>query len=169
VPSTAPADSGVRQARRGRWARRLATAALIVFIGLGASGMLGVRTGTAAASSGGFDLSVTYARMTRPGLATPWSVEVRRPGGFDGPVTIATTGAYFDLFDENGIDPEPSSSTSQNDLLLWEFEPPVGDVLTVSFDARLEPAVQQGRSAETSVLVDGRPVVTVKYSTRVMP
>jgi hypothetical protein len=96
-------------------------------------------------------------------------VEVRKRGGFDGPITLATTGDYLDMFDENGLDPDPSSSTATEDLIVWEFEPPSGDTLTVSFDARLEPAVQVGRSGETAVLVDGRSVVRVAYTTRVMP
>jgi hypothetical protein len=90
-------------------------------------------------------------------------------GGFNGPVTIATTGDYFDLFDENGLDPDPEAATTNGDLLIWEFGPPHGDVLTVTFDARLEPASHLRRSAETSVLVDRDAVVSVRYSTVVMP
>jgi hypothetical protein len=42
-------------------------------------------------------------------------------GGFNGPVTIATTGDYFDLFVENGLDPDPEAATTSGDLLIWEF------------------------------------------------
>jgi hypothetical protein len=142
---------------------------LAVFVGLGAAGVWGVRTRAVSASGGGYELTVSYAVVTRPGLATPWAVEVRRGGGFDGPITVATTGAYFDLFDENGLDPDPAAATTDGDLLVWEFDPPTGDTLTITFDARLAPSVQAGGSARTIVLVEGRPVVEVRYRTLVMP
>jgi hypothetical protein len=53
--------------------------------------------------------------------------------------------------------------------VIWEFDPPDGDTLGVSLDARVEPGVQWGRTGETSVLVDGQPVVTVRYKTWVLP
>jgi hypothetical protein len=142
---------------------------LAVFLLLGATGFLGVRTATVTAQGGGYDLTVTYGAITRSGLATPFEFEIRRPGGFDGPVTVSTSAAYFDLWDENGLDPEPSSATSTAETIIWEFEPPPGDVLAVSFDGRIEPGVQWGKGGETSVLVDGQPVVTARYRTRVLP
>jgi len=142
---------------------------LLTFLALGATNVFGVRTSVASARGGGYRLEVVHAAVTRPGLATPWSVRVTSAGGFDGPITLATTARYFDLFDENGLDPDPAASTSDGDLLIWEFDPPPGDVLEVSFDARLGPAVQVGKRATTSVLVDDRPVVSVSYRTWVMP
>jgi hypothetical protein len=167
--STLPEPVSREQVGRARSVRRLGTGLLALFLVLGAVNVFGVRSDEVSASGGGYELTVTYAAMSRPGLATPWDVEVRRPGGFDRPVIIATTGQYLDMFDENGLDPEPSSSTATEDLIIWEFEPPSGDTLSVTFDARLEPAVQAGRSGETSVLVNGRSVVRVGYTTRVMP
>ena len=169
VRSTMPERPSRDRVAGARMARRLGIGLLAVFLGLGAINAFGVRSDRVSASGGGYELTVTYAAMSRPGLATPWDVEVRHPGGFDGPITIATTGDYMDMFDENGLDPDPSSATATEDLIIWEFEPPDGDTLTVSFDARLEPAVQSGRSGRTSVLVDGRTVVRVAYTTRVMP
>jgi len=107
------------------------------------------------ASGGGSELSVTYAAISRPDLSTPWTVRVRRAGGFDGPVIIGTTGRYFDLFDKNALDPDPDAATTSEDLIVWEFAPPDGEELTVTLDARLEPASHWRRSATTSVLVDG--------------
>ena len=167
--STIPEPSGRDRVARARMSRRLGIGILALFLVLGAINVFGVRSDKVSASGGGYELTVTYAAMSRPGLATPWDVEVRHRGGFDGPITIATTGDYLDMFDENGLDPDPSSSTATEELIIWEFEPPSGDTLTVSFDARLEPAVQVGRAGETSVLVDGRSVVQVAYTTRVMP
>lgn len=121
-------------------------------------------------TGGGYELTVTYGQVTRGGLATPWAVKVHHPGGFVGPTTISTSTSYLDLFDENGFEPEPSKVTATPDEVIWEFEPPPGDTLRVSLDARIEPAAQWGRSAETSVLgEDGQPVVTARYKTWVLP
>lgn len=167
--STIPEEPSRGRVARARMGRRLGIGVLGLFLALGAINVFGVRSDRVSASGGGYELTVTYAAMSRPGLATPWNVEVRRRGGFEGPITIATTLDYLNMFDENGLDPDPSSSTATDELVIWEFEPPDGDTLGITFDARLEPAVQSGRSGETSVLVDGEAVVRVGYTTRVMP
>ena len=167
---TVPEDAaGPSEQRRHRIERRVGLGVVFVVLALGAANLLGVREATATASGGGFELSVTYASVSRPGLSTPWTVRVRSPGGFEGPVVLATTPDYFELFDENGLDPDPRESTSTEEATVWEFAPPRGEILVVSFDARLEPAFHTGRSATTSVLVDGEPVVSVSYRTVVMP
>lgn len=149
--------------------RRLFMTLLVAFLAVGLTGAFGVKTRSTTVEGGGYELTVTYGQVSRPGLATPWSVEIRHPGGFDGPVTVSTTNKYLDIFDENGFDPQPSKSTATADGVIWEFEPPDGDTLGISLDARIEPGAQWGRTGETSVLVDGRPVVTAKYKTWVMP
>ena len=167
--STAPPEVPIAIVKRWRAERRAFIGALLVFLVLGATGRLGVRTAFVTASGGGYELTVMYAAVTRPGLATPWGLEIRRPGGFDGPVFVATTASYFDLFDENGLDPDPASATADEQNVIWEFEPPLGEVLSVSFDARLEPAVQSGAQGRTQVLEDDLPVVEATYRTVVMP
>jgi hypothetical protein len=169
VVPTAPEEPDLLRARRARRFRRLFMTLLLAFLAVGLSGFLGVKTRTTTASGGGYELTVTYGQITRGGLATPWSFEIRRPGGFDGPVTVATKTSYLDMFDENGFDPEPSTMTATADEVIWEFEPPDGDTLGVSLDARLEPGVHWGREGETSVMVDGEKVVTARYTTWVMP
>jgi hypothetical protein len=166
---TAPEDTDLLRVRRARIGRRLFMVALFVFLAVGLTGRLGLLSRTTTVRSGGYELTVTYGQVSRGGLATPWSFEVHRPGGFDGPITVSTTSSYLDLFDENGFDPQPSSSTATPESVIWEFDPPDGDTLGVSLDARLEPAVQWGRMGETSVLVDGKPVVTARYKTWVLP
>jgi hypothetical protein len=168
VPTT-PEERDLGRARRARTVRRVFLTLLAAFIALGATGRFGVRSATVTARGGGYELTVTYGQVTRPGLPTPWSFVVRHPGGFDGPVTVATDNEYLDMFDENGFDPQPSSSTATEKYLIWEFEPPPGDTLSVSLDARLEPSVHWGRSGETVVLEEGKPVVSARYHTRVMP
>ncbi len=168
--STMPAEVPYGRQRRARAVRRTFLSALAVFVLLGATGVFGVRTGTAASSGGGYELEVRYPKMSRPGLAVPWSVVVRHPGGFDGPIVLASTAQYFDLFDENSLDPDPDMSTSDGERIIWEFAPPeAGDTFEVSLDTRTGPNVQWGSVGETAVLVDGEPVVSVRYRTRVMP
>jgi len=169
VPTRPERTAGLSDSRRHRIERRIGLAVLVVGLILGAANLFGVRSDSVTASGGGFELTVTYASISRPGLTTPWTVVVRRPDGFDGPVTIASRAEYFELFDENGFSPEPAASTTSGGLVVWEFEPPDGEVLTVSFDGRLEPASHRPRTGETSVLVDGDPVVSVSYTTVAMP
>lgn len=169
VVPTAPGESNLATSRRARTLRRVFMTLLFGVLALGLAGWLGVRSATATASGGGYELTVTYGQVSRPGLATPWSLEIRHPGGFDGPVTVSTSTGYLDMFDENGFDPQPSKSTATPDTVVWEFDPPEGDTLGVSFDGRIEPGAQWGRSGESSVLVDGKPVVTAKYKTWVLP
>ena len=169
VVPTAPEEPNLLISRRARIIRRLFMVLLAGILAIGLSGWLGVRSATASASGGGYELTVTYGKVSRPGLATPWSLEIHHQGGFDGPVTVSTNTKYLDLFDENGFDPEPSKTTATPDEVFWEFEPPDGDTLGVSLDARIEPGAQWGRTGETSVLVDGKPVATARYKTWILP
>jgi hypothetical protein len=169
VVPTAPEELNLLQSRRARIARRAFMVLLLGFLAVGLTGRLGVHTRTATARGGGYELTVTYGQVSRGGLATPWSLEINHPGGFDGPITVATNSKYLDLLDENGFDPQPSKSTATADQIMWEFDPPDGDTMDISLDGRVEPGAQWGTTGETSVLVDGKPAVTVKYKTWVMP
>jgi hypothetical protein len=167
--STDPSPVTLRVQRRTRLGRRVLLAILAAFVILGATSLLGPHTSTRQASGGGYDLKVVYPAVTRPGLAIRWIVFVHRTGGFSGPIQLATTTTYFNLFDFADLDPDPSKQTASPELTIWEFEPPPGETLRVTFDARLEPARQHGSTATTSVLENDRPVVSIRYQTRVMP
>jgi hypothetical protein len=169
VVRTAPDEPNLLQSRRARMVRRAFMVLLFAFLAVGLTGRLGVHSRKATARGGGYELTVTYGQVSRAGLATPWSLEIRHPGGFDGPIIVATNSRYLDLFDENGFDPQPSKATATADEMIWEFDPPDGDTIAISLDARVEPGVHWGRTGETSVLVDGKPAATVKYKTWVMP
>jgi hypothetical protein len=169
VIPTAPEETRLLVSLRARTLRRIFLSLLVVFLVLGATGFLGVRTRQVTARGGGYELTVTYGQVSRPGLATPFGIEVRHPGGFEGPVTVSSGSSYLSMLDENGLDPDPSSVTATADEVIWQFDPPPGDVLSVSLDARIEPGVQWGRWGETSVLEDGHPVVTARYHTWIMP
>ena len=170
--STLPPPRALASVRRDRLGRRLFVVALVVFLGLGVLGLYGVRTREAKATGGGYQLTVTYSSVTRPGLATPWSAEIRRPGGFgDELVSLAVTASYFDAFDENGLDPDPAESVNDSERTIWRFDPPPGDVMTVSFDARLQPDIQMSRVKGSAAVLDesGAAVATVDFRTLVLP
>ena len=167
--ATVPPEEPLERLRRARLLRRIVLVLLFVVLLAGLAGAFGVRTREVSATRNGYELTVTFATVTRPGLATPWSVDVRRAGGFDGPITIAASGEYLDMFDENGLDPDPAASTADPEFVVWEFDPPSGDTLSISFDARIEPARQWGRSGTVKVLDDGVEVVSASFRTWVMP
>lgn len=167
--STDPPEISLASIVRAAWLRRAMTALLFVFVIAGAFAFFGVRDDTVSASGGGYKLTVDHAAVTRPGLETPWSARVEKPGGFDGPVQLRTDAAYFDMFDENGLSTEPDAIRRDGKYLVMEFDEPVGEEFFVSFDARLSPSTQTGESATTALVDEGVAVVQVSYRTRVMP
>ena len=98
----------------------------------------------------------------------PWTLTIERAGGFDGPVVVATTSSYLRSLDSNGVWPEPDSSTSSGDEVVWTFEAPAGEALVVTVDARVEPGVQWRRTASTRVEA-GEATADVDYTTWIMP
>jgi len=166
------ADEGAeRYLRRRRISSNafvLVTAAVFV---LGLVNVPGVRSSTTTASAGDQTLTVRHGTVARAGLATPLEITVTRPGGFgDAPVTIGITQEYLALFDSNAMDPEPSSATTMGDWLLWEFDPPIGDTLTVNLDVRIEPARQIGDRGRIAVFDEQhQPIVEVGVRTRLFP
>ncbi|MBI9115928.1 hypothetical protein [Sanguibacter suaedae] len=136
---------------------------------MGLFGVLGVRSTTASASGGGYELSVEHASLARTGLDVPWSVRVDRPDGFDEDITLAVTSEYFEMYETQGLDPAPAEETADGTWRYWTFSPPPGTTFTVDFDAYVQPAAQTGRSGTVAVLVDGEQVVSVDFATRLLP
>jgi hypothetical protein len=167
--STAPPDTGDPTRLDGvfRWTLvALATLAM----GAGLLGLLGVREAEASVNDGGYELSVRYAAVSRPGLATPFDVTVSRDQALPEQISIQVSSEYLAAFDENGLDPQPSESFSDGEIETWLFEIPPGEQrVTVSFDARLEPSVQWARTATVTLVIDGEAVTGVDIRTWVMP
>lgn len=159
----------VEQGPRPTLWRRLLVALLTAIVVAGAAGLFGVRSSEATASAGGWTVSVTYASVARAGLDVPWKVDVRREGGFTGPITLAVTADYFDIYEEQGLDPAPSGETADGERLLWTFDPPPGDELSIDFDAYIQPSSQLGASGAVTVLDGGNEVVTVPFRTWLVP
>lgn len=137
--STLPDARPPEKVRRDRNLRTAGALVLILFVGAGMVGLLGVRTVTVSTSADGVDLTLRHAAVTRAGLSTPYHLEVVRPGGFDGPVTLAVSRAFFDRFDFQNFYPNPSSETADAEYVVYEFDPPTGSVFTWSFDVKTSP------------------------------
>jgi len=170
--STLPAVTDARDVRRARTGRRVGLVLLALFVLAGAVGLLGTRTTTPSATGGGYVLTVTHPSVSRSGHAVKVEVEVRKKGGFDisEPIQMRMRSAYFDLFDENGFTPQPDAETSDATWTYDDFVPPRGEVFIVSVDTRIEPARNHGERGEVSLVDDqGRPFLTVRFRTRLMP
>jgi len=159
----------VEQNVRGRTIRRITVGVLVLLVLLGALGVFGVRSGSVHASGDGYDLRVDYAMVSRAGLDTPWKVTVRHPGGFAGPITLATSAEYFEMFETQGLTPAPDAETASARYRYLTFSPPPGDTFTLTYDAYIQPASQLGHRAETALLIDGKQVARVAYRTRLVP
>jgi hypothetical protein len=155
---------------RGLWVRRgfLVVVALVLAFGL--AGQLGARTSTTAAEADGWALELEYASVARAGLDVPFTATVTREGGFGEQVTLAITGTYLDLYETQGFNPEPDTTSRDGELLYLTFEaPPDGDTFVVTYDAYIQPAAQSGDGGELSIIDQGRAVVTVDFETRIWP
>ena len=163
---------GIETAAQGRaaiWARRGFLLALLAFVLCGATGLLGVRTATTSTEEDGWSVAVEHAATARAGLDAPWKVTVTHPGGFEKDLTLAVTADYFDIFETQGFEPEPSDETRDGDTLYLTFATPPGDTFVLSYDAYLQPSAQTGRDGTVAVLVDGDRVATTDFRTRLLP
>jgi hypothetical protein len=151
------------------WLRRAMLAAMTLVVAADLFSLLGVHTSSVSAQHDGYTLTLDYPSVARAGLDTPWQATVTHPGGFGKQLTLAVTGSYFNIFETQGFHPNPSDETRDGDTLYLTFTAPPGDTFVVDFDAYIQPASQQGRSATLSVVDGGTAVVSVDYRTRLMP
>jgi len=167
---TVPRESlGDTSARRARNWRRGGVAALIGIVALSLSGILGQRTSTVVASGGGYRLAVTYPSVVRPGLDVRWNVLVTNPNGFGKTLSLAFSRHYFDIFDLNSVRPDADSATSTGTSIIYSWNSPPGRVFEFALDAYAEYGEHVGLDGFSSVLAQGRQVVTVSYHTRWVP
>jgi hypothetical protein len=168
VTSTRPSPLTIEQERRGRAWRRVGIAAFTLLVLAGVAGLLGVRTTTTSSSSGPLTVSVTHAQVARPALAVPYRLSIRQDGGFDEQIEVRITTRYLEAFDENGRNPEPAESSTDEDETIWTFDPPDGEVLTVWLDTRVEPGVQWRVGGRTTVST-GAATVRVDHPIWIFP
>lgn len=162
---------------RRRWLYRITSTALAIIVAAAvveavtSVPVYGVESRHVTSAAAGFRLDVRYAAVSRPAVATPFDIEVQVPAGHEGSVIVAVSSDYLSIWDENGLDPAPSKETASPGELVWEFESPSrGEALAVSFDARIEPAAQQGKRGWVAVLdPQGTRLVSVSFRTRLRP
>jgi hypothetical protein len=170
--STLPEDPTSGEYRQEKWLRLSTILFVVSVVVLGALGILGVKTSTAADDGNGYRMEVTYASVTRGGLATPFAIEVATEDGSALPevVTVRISSEYLALFDDNGMEPTPVNSFNTGDTTSWEFEVPTGEsTLEVVLDARLEPAVQWGEPAVAELWIDDERRLTTAFRSWVLP
>lgn len=169
--ATLPEARSAERARRGLNTRRIGMVVLWLFLLAGVTGQLGVRTATTSDLGGDVDLTVQHAAVTRAGLATPYRVIVKQPGGFGGSIHIEVQRGLFDRFDFQNFYPTPSKETADRQWLRYEFDPPPGDAFQWTFDVRTGPN-QIGSFGHYRVRVvddDGRVLAQIKHSLLVVP
>jgi hypothetical protein len=152
--------------------RRVVVILLLAFVAAGILGVFGYRQGTTSVESDRYRLEVSYPQVSRPGLPSNWELRIGRADGQPLPevIEVVSEASYFDIFDENGLDPDPERTWQEAGELVWQFEPPDGSTgLVVTFDARLQPNIHWSRSGSSTLRIDGRDVATVSYRTRVVP
>jgi len=146
---------------------------MLAFLAIGVAGaltgLLGVHTSTVTAQRAGYTMSLRYPAVARAGLDVQWQVTVHHPGGFGNELTLGVTGDYFGIFETQGFHPEPSDETRDGHTLYLTFTAPPGDTFVLYYDAYIQPASQQGKSARVALLDHGVPAVWIDYRTRLLP
>jgi len=132
-------------------------------------GLAGLTTGAVDGSAGGLSVQVEYATVSRPGIATPFVIDIRSTEGLlPAEVTVEISRDYLSMFDENGLDPSPDSVTSDGETEIWTFAPGDVSTLSIDFDARLQPNMHYDRDGWV-IVRGGGDEVRVDFTTRVMP
>ena len=169
-PPIAPGDAlSESEARRFRNFRRVGIGFLFALVLAAAVGLLGQKTATASATGDGYSLEVLYPSVARPGVDVRFEVIVHNANGFGKSLSLAFDHHYFDIFDLNSLRPDADSASSNGSSLVYNWDSPPGTTFRFSLDMYAEYGEHFGLSGATSVLVDGRPAVTVHYHTRWVP
>ncbi|GAA0257895.1 hypothetical protein [Cryptosporangium japonicum] len=149
--------------------RRVVVTILVFVVLLGALGLLGVRSRAVRATANGYTLTVQYAHVARSGLDAPWRVLVHHPNGFSDDIELAVTATYFELFESQGFDPEPSAETADGEYVYLTFDRPSGTDFRLSFDAYVQPSAQLGADGQVRLLIAGRQLTHVGFRTWLLP
>jgi hypothetical protein len=159
-----------RRVARARAARRIFLALIFLLVIAGLAERVGVRSATASVAGGGYKMNVTYARVTRPGLDTPFTINVHRDRPLPSELTIAVSTTYLQLFDKNGgLDPDPSDTASSAHWVYWTFTTAPGRSMRVALDAILAMGQQWGHDGDVRLLDNGHQLLETKFHTWVAP
>lgn len=168
--STLTGLTGRDAVRRSRAVRRGTFGVMLALVGISFFGFYGPATDTATAVDGDYRLSLEHGSVVRSGQAVPLRLAVRHAGGYDGPVTVVFDQDVFDRFDFQNWYPNPSSETGEGDTVVYEFDPPDGDLLVISLDARVAPTQWFSHHQYFVALdVDGQQAARIDFSVWVTP
>lgn len=161
---------GRRAARLGRQVRWTALGLMVIGIGLSFLGVYGPSERTVTTTDEPYELTMTYGSVVRSGQAVPMEIRLSRAGGFTEPITLVFDQRVFDRFDFQNWYPNPSAEVGEGGDVVYEFDPPDGDTLGISLDARVAPT-QWGDHATYTVAVDvaGETYAETEYVVWVMP
>ncbi len=79
------------------------------------------------------------------------------------------TGDYFDIYESQGLLPNPSDSTRDGDRFYLTFAAPPGRTFVVTYDAYIQPSAQLGRAGAVAVLDRGGVVARIPFRTVLLP
>jgi hypothetical protein len=172
----APAKAGLVRQRQTLYVTFTVVVSLFVVIAavewaLGLR-VFGVDSASTDASGAGMRIEVTYPKVTRGQLTSPFHATVHSDGALPEQITLEINDDYLDLFTMNDISPEPDSQTSTAATVLLTFSPPpTSHELTVSFDLEPKPTGWFASSVGRLSVVDrsGSRLVTASFRTDVRP
>ena len=173
VHADEPSSKGVLRQRL--WLHRvlfglvLVALGIAVLDGLDVVDAIGPDEDSTVVEGAGYRLVVEHPTVTRPALATDFRIRVHKDGGFDEPLQVAVTRRYLEMWDANATIPAPSGETSLGRWIIWEFDPPPGDELVITYEARIEPGVQSGRDGRVAIFEDDQPALIADIHTSVRP
>ena len=164
-------DVQARTSPRALWARRAVIALLAAVVGAAGLGLLGVHTSTATSTADGYMLTVTYARIARAGWDVPLRIQITAPQPLQGSsITVSVDRDYLNLFETQGLWPEPADESGDLDTVQWQFDgPDQSQDLTVDYDAYIQPTAQIGTGATIEVEIDDASITHVDIRTTLIP
>jgi hypothetical protein len=172
VPESTLADvRGAAEGPLNPWPHRIGLLVLFVVVVLGATGLLGVRSGTTSAHDNGYTLSVVYPHVSRAGLDSPFRIRVHADNGtIPGDITLGISEPWFRLFETQGFFPDADSSTNDGQFVYLTFsQPGPGHDFLLEYDAYIQPAAQLGKSATIVLQIDGHEVARTSLKTWLAP
>ena len=89
--------------------------------------------------------------------------------GLDGDIVLAMTADYFDIFEHQGVSPEPDSESSEGPMVYMTFTAPQGNEFRMGYDIYIQGSSQVGASGEVWLSVDDKPLLLVSFTTVLLP
>jgi hypothetical protein len=113
---------------------------------------------------------VEYPRLARAGFDTPLSITVSNASGVGEEVVVGISQEYMEIFEHQGIFPDPSDvSTDGEFLYLTIAAEPGATEVTVLFDVYVQPSSQQGEQATVFVSDGERRLAETEIRTTLLP